>query len=232
MIPLLLLFSNSNAQLFTIFGQDVGFVYLGPRVGMNMSKLTEFAGDSFEKYKFGYQLGAVGEFGFTSRFSIQTELMFFKKGGKDDFSKVKMNYIGLPILAKYAFKAFGLTKVYAMGGTYANVRVGGEVEYDDGSTYSLGSDMKKYEWGLGFGAGAEYPMKGGIAALDFKYYMGVTDIHKNDDYKTRTRSFELVLSYKFDLVDLMFKLKKKHDNNESVNAVDSKDKAKGLKVEE
>ncbi len=214
-ISVLLLFTAAaNAQLFTIFGQEVGFIYVGPKVGMNFSKFSEWGGGTFEKRKFGYQFGAVGEFGFTSRFSIQSELMFFNKGSKDEnFGKIKMNYLGVPILAKYAFKAFGLTKVYAMGGTFTNVRVGGEMEYEDGTTYPLGNDMKKYEWGLGLGAGAEYPMKSGIIGLDLRYYQGITDIHSNDDIKTRSQSFEFVLTYKFNIVDLFSKLKKKKDNN-------------------
>lgn len=230
-IPFLLLFSSVDAQLFKVFGHDVGFIYVGPRVGMNFSKFSNFNG-AFEDNKFGYQFGAVGEFGFTSKFSIQTELMFFNKGSKDnDFGKVKMNYLGIPILAKYAFKAFGLSKVYAMGGTFANVRVGGEFVYDNGQTFPLGEDLKKTEWGLGLGAGAEYPMKSGIVGLDLKYYLGITDIHDNDDSKTRSRSLEVVLTYKFDLVDLFFKMKKKSNSNDT-ETVEGENKIKGLKVEE
>lgn len=134
-ITALLSYGIASAQLFTVFGHDVGFIYLGPKLGMNFSKFTDFNG-MYEDNKFGYELGAVGEFGFTSRFSIQTELVFFNKGSKDEnFGKIRMNYIGIPLLAKYTFKAFGLSNIYAMGGTFANVRVGGEVIYDNGETF-------------------------------------------------------------------------------------------------
>jgi hypothetical protein len=225
-IPLLLLFTvAANAQLFTIFGQDCGFIYVGPKAGATYSTISNFS-DQFPgvatKSKVGYQFGAVGEFGFTSKFSIQTELLFFSRGikYKDIDGGIKMNYIGLPILAKYAFKAFGLTKVYAMGGTFTDVRTKGEW-YDAGGTSQLGSGFKKYDWGFSFGAGAEYPTDKGIWALDFRYNIGMTDLHSGEvgDYKTRSRAFGLSLTYKYDITKLLPKNRKKGNTNEPTEAV-------------
>ncbi len=223
-ISALLLFSvATNAQLFTIFGQEVGFIYVGPKIGGTYSKISNFSDmfPTFTKYRYGYQLGAVGEFGFTSKFSIQTEVEFVAKGAKSSADqRIKMNYIGIPILAKYCFKALGLKKIYAMGGTFQDIRTKGEW-VDPGQTSSpLGGGFKKYDWGFSFGAGAEYPTKNGIWALDFRYNLGMTDLHDDvgESFKTRSRSFGISLSYKLNLVDLFSKLKNKNKdkNNEPI----------------
>lgn len=233
----LLICSAAHAQLFKVFGHDVGFIYVGPKVGMTYSTISNISDMMVmdTKSKFGYQIGAVGEFGFTSKFSVQTELLFYSRGVRYDAidGGIRMNYFGLPLLAKYTFKVLGLTKVYAMGGTFNDVRTKGEFYYDDGETYELGSGFKKYDWGFSFGAGAQYPMEMGIWALDIRYNLGMVDLHDEagDDYKTRSRSFGFALTYKFDAVDIFFKIKNKRkakgDNPETTETSD----AKGLKVE-
>ena len=84
-LPVLLLFTlAANAQLFTIFGQGCGFIYVGPKAGAaysTISNYSDFMGVEV-KSKLGYQFGAVGEFGFTSKFSIQSELLFYSRGVK------------------------------------------------------------------------------------------------------------------------------------------------------
>lgn len=235
-IPFLLLFSSVDAQLFKVFGHDVGFIYVGPKVGMTystISNISDLMGHN-TKSRLGYQFGAVGEFGFTSKFSVQTELLFYSRGTKfDDINGgIKMNYIGIPLLAKYTFKVFGLTKVYAMGGTYGDIRTGGEIDWDY-ATQSLPSGFRKYDWGFSFGAGAEYPMKKGIWALDIRYNLGVTDLHDDagDNTKTRSRSFGVALAYKFDMVDLFFKMKKNKSNVQNNSSTEGENTVKGLKVE-
>jgi hypothetical protein len=238
LIPALLLFTiAANAQLFKVFGNDVGFIYVGPKVGANYSNISnfsEFMGTNTTS-SIGYQFGAVGEFGFTSKFSVQTEILFYSRGAKfEDFDgKIRMNYIGIPLLAKYAFKAFGLTKIYAMGGTFTDVRTKGEWVDPGGVTAPVGAGFKKYDWGFSLGAGAEYPTKKGIWALDLRYNLGMVDLHDDvgDTYKTRSRSFGLALTYKFDVVDFFLRMKNKKNKENNENPGDgSKDKP-GLKVD-
>ncbi len=237
LMPILLMFTNSEAQLFNVFGHDVGFVYVGPKIGgalSNISNTSEWFGKT--ESRFGYQIGAVGEFGFTSKFSVQTELLFYSRGAKyaDIDGGIKMNYIGIPLLAKYSFKALGITKFYAMGGTYADVRTKGEFYYEGGETFELGDGFKKYDWGFSFGAGAEYPTQYGIWALDIRYNLGMVDLHDDtgDTYKTRSRSFGFALTYKYDLVDLFFRLKKNKSSKKTTDeTTEGTSRAKGLKVE-
>jgi len=213
----LLIFSvAANAQLFKVFGHDVGFIYVGPKIGVTYSTISNFSDfmGVDTKSRLGYQFGGIGEFGFTSKFSVQTELLLYSRGVKyQDFDGgMKMNYIGIPLLAKYAFKVLGFTKLYAMGGTYTDIRTKGEF-YMDGQTSDVGAGFRKYDWGFSFGAGAEYPTEKGIWGLDLRYNLGMTDLHDDagDAYKTRSRSFGLSLTYKYDLTKLLPKNRNKKE---------------------
>jgi hypothetical protein len=217
---LLALGTTTNAQLFKIGKFDVGFVYVGPKLGMNFSQIsnwTEF-GTTKNKNNIGYQFGVVGEFGFTNKFSIDGELTFISKGQKQVFdageSNLNVKYLGIPLLAKYTFKAFGLTKVYAKGGTFTNVRTGGSsvTKLSTGETFEQPLDNNgwtRFDWGLSLGAGAEYDAKYGIWGLDLRYDLGIVDVHKSDPTKNRNRSFGITLTYKYDLVDLIKRIRAK-----------------------
>ncbi|MDD2196540.1 MAG: porin family protein [Bacteroidales bacterium] len=169
----------ASAQLFKIAGQDVGFVYVEPKLGMNFSQIsnwTELAGTQ-NKSRVGYQFGVVGELGFTNRFSVGGELMFLTKGHKQTFeggsTKYNVSYLGIPLLAKYSFKILGLSKVYAKGGTFANIRTGGTSEFFNGEQ-SFVEDLdsegwRRVDWGMSIGVGAEYEVDYGIWGIDLRY---------------------------------------------------------------
>ena len=224
-ISALLIFSvTANAQLLKIFGKEVGFIYVGPKVGATYSTISNFSdmSGSNTQYRMGYQIGGVGEFVFTEKISFQTEVLFYSRGTKMNAadSKIKMNYVGIPLLAKYSFKAIGFTKLYAMGGTFTDIRTKGVEEYSGAAaangTVDLPSGFKKYDWGFSFGAGAEYPTDKGIWGLDFRYNLGMTDLTNftGETIKNRSRSFGLSLTYKYDLTKLLSKNKKK-DNSKT-----------------
>jgi hypothetical protein len=218
--PILLIFSlGANAQLFSVSGHNVGFIYVGPKVGTTFSTISNFSKMSSQdtKYRLGYQIGAVGEIGLSSKVSFQTEVLFYSRGTQMENSKIKMNYVGIPLLAKYSFKALGFTKLYAMAGTFADVRTKGVEEYSgptaNTGTVDLPEGFKKSDWGFSFGAGAEYPTKKGIWGLDFRYNLGMTDITDSSlgDVNTKSRSFGFSLTYKYDLTKLFSKSETKKE---------------------
>ncbi len=206
---------GASAQLFKVGKFDVGFVYVGPKIGMNFTKINRWSYDYVDtKSKFGYQFGAVGEFGFTNKFSIQTELLFLSRGTKTTEFGIettrKTNSIAIPILAKYAFRAFGLSKVYATGGTYTTLKTSGVEIFENGQTWD-DYHWKTFDWGLSFGVGGEYDAKQGIWALDVRYDLGLVDVYKQMDENTRSqfRNLNITVTYKYDLVDLVKRIRAK-----------------------
>lgn len=213
-----IMLSPSYAQLFKIAGHEVGFVYVGPKAGMNFASISNY-GTSPER-KVGYHLGVVGEIGLTSMLSLEGELLYNSKGVIDDLGggmqqNVKVNYLGIPLLAKLSFDFIGLSKVYALGGAYANVRTGGSVAFESASfsedPLPLTSDeWKRTEWGLVLGAGAEYDIKYGKIGLGLRYEQGVSKVTKGAlDNNNRSSNFGFSLTFKYDLVDLFFRMKNK-----------------------
>lgn len=217
---LIFMYGSSYSQLFKIGGQDVGFVYVGPKLGMNAAQIsnwTTFTGTE-NSFRYGYQFGVVGELGFTNRFSVDGELTFISKGHRQTFdggqTKYNVNYLGIPLLAKYSFKILGMSKVYAKGGTFANVRTGGTFssELETGETFEETLDpdgWRRVDWGLSIGAGAEFDSEYGVWGIDIRYDQSFFDVHKSDPEKNRNRALALSVTYKYDLVDLMLRLRKK-----------------------
>ncbi len=223
-LSILLVFCGiSQAQLFRIAGHDVGYIYVGPKVGMNLSRISnweEFVGVT-NTNRLGYQIGAIGELGFTRKFSVNGELMFLTKGHKQNFengySTFNVPYLGIPLLAKYAFPLFGLSKVYVKGGTFTNIRTGGtlksvSVDYDEYEMPLESEHWRRVDWGLSIGAGAEYRAKEGIWGLDLRYDHGFVNAHVDFDNSVKhwNRTFAISATYKYDLVKLMLRLRKKH----------------------
>ena len=217
---LVILSFNVFAQLFTIAGREIGFFYAGPKIGMNFSKFSQWSYDDYEvKNRIGYQFGVVGDFGLTKRLSVQTELNFISKGTKgvnNGFTEIKrMPAIQIPVLAKYAFSFLGLKKVYANGGAYSTTRVGSGTRLYEGEDFTEDDyHWTRFDWGLSLGCGAEYPVDKGIWGIDLRYDLGFVDIYRQADEntKSRFRSLQFSLTYKFDMVDLLSK--KRGENQE------------------
>ena len=100
----ILIFSAAHAQF-----------HIGIKGGANVNKLT---GKSFnDEFSFGYHLGGFAEIGLGKKFSVQPEVVFnqFKQDTAskfsqvyklDNLSKVKLNYLSIPILLNYKASDF------------------------------------------------------------------------------------------------------------------------------
>jgi len=100
-----MIFSAAHSQSF----------HLGIKGGANMNKIT---GKSFnDEFSYGYHLGGFAEIGLGNKFSVQPEVLFnqFKQDTAskfsqvyklDNLSKVKLNYLSIPILLNYKASNF------------------------------------------------------------------------------------------------------------------------------
>lgn len=170
-------------------------IKLGFKGGINFSTLTE----SESKSKTGFHMGGVVEIFVNDNFSIQPELMYSTQGAKasisdyDDWgiervdyvyrTKIKTNYINIPIMAKYYLReGFNVqlgpqvgflvsSKLNFFEGIYSS---NGEKEIRD-----INVNMKKLvnpiDFGLNIGLGYEL-LKGFF--FDARYNIGLTRINK------------------------------------------------------
>ncbi len=219
-----------HAQLFTIGKQEIGFLYVGPKIGMGGAWVSNLkVNDENTGTLFTYQFGVVGKFGLTNRLSIQPELIFSRKGSKvvsDEFDyegKRFADYIGIPILAKLSFIKIGKFRFHGSGGIYNNITLNHTSKFEnDFETFEHSIEKafyKKVDFGFSFGGGAEYKMNYGLIVGELLIEHGAVDIYTNDisNESNRNTTVSFAATYLFDIVDLT---SKKIKNNEETPTED------------
>ena len=159
--------------------QDMNF---GAKAGINMSNLT---GDAETDAKIGFQVGAFAEFKISEKFAIQPEVMYSALGAKDDADNLNMNFIVIPVMAKYfVSEKFSLEAgpqvALLMSAKY------GDVDVKDA--------FKSTDFGLNLGAGYDVSEKMNVG---LRYSMGMSNISEDDTFDIKTSNIALTLGYKF-----------------------------------
>ncbi|MCF8277511.1 MAG: PorT family protein [Flavobacteriales bacterium] len=195
---------------------------VGVKGGATLSSMSGKAAAGSEKdMLFGYQFGALVNYGFSKTFSLQPEVLFIQKGGKtsssstSDYTQVTANYLEIPILAKAQFGGEKF-KGYAVLGPYASYWVGGHTKSNvlgteskesidfDNNIDDDGYKQHRFDLGLNGGLGMQYAVGRGNVFLDARYGFGLFDTNKYktepSGYKTQAnRSIQLSLGYTFRL---------------------------------
>lgn len=147
-----------------------------------------------------------------SNFSIQPEVLYTQKGFRIEGSeginsasdKFHLNYINVPLLAKYNvqkdkwgfFANVGPSFGYALGGRYSSYRVGDNVEtsikgkiklgkdapadYNGNDAYIPKDEVRRLDIGALAGLGAAYKVGKGSISIEFRYELGLTNFTKKD----------------------------------------------------
>lgn len=187
----LMLFAASTA---TFAQHEVGSFTLQPKVGMNITNITNGNSDA----RVDFTGGLEGEYQVTDIFSLSAGVMYSRQGykGKDYTENVlghevsykaadwKPSYINVPILAN----------VYMVKGLAVKLGVqpGFMVDKDEAK------DVNTFDLSIPVGLSYEYSN----FVLDARYNWGVTKINKHDysnGKDNRNSVFQITLGYKFDL---------------------------------
>ncbi|GAB2772444.1 porin family protein [Salinimicrobium soli] len=183
--------------------QEVNF---GAKAGVNFAS---FSGDDADDAEFdgktGFHLGVIAEIAFSSRFSVQPEVLYSTRGAKnsdfffedefgDDMSgeiDVKLDYIEIPIMLKY-YVAQGFS---LQAGPQLSFNTKSEMEFSDGSdsiTIGVEDETESFEFGGAVGVGYDLPV--GVF-FQGRYTMGFSDVYTDSDI--RNNVFQLSVGYKF-----------------------------------
>lgn len=158
-------------------------IYYGLRLGLTLSTVNsdddELDGGGVRP---GLNVGAVIGFQLSQAAPVylETGLYYTEKGGKGYYEGRKftydLDYLELPIIAKYKFGLDGFSMQPFLGG-YMAVGVGGKVKdygtsADDRVVYSSFSSkfFKRFDGGIRIGCGIEYQMIYADIAYDFGLY--------------------------------------------------------------
>jgi hypothetical protein len=211
---LFLCITLSNAMLFA---QKLTIM---PKIGASISNVSisdELLGDDDKpKVKIGITSGVGLEIQVNKWFAVQPELLFSQKGFRTEFSedgfesksKNTLNYLELPILAKFKFDIFyaniGPYVAYGLGGNYSSeasfqgdtMEESGKIKFGEMPDNYNGDNVyvdNAFDFGMLAGAG----VKLGPVVLDLRYGLGFTnlfdDIEDVDDEKFKNRTFQFTV---------------------------------------
>ncbi len=169
---------------------SAGDVTIQPKVGLNVSNLTDYSDDGDTDWKAGLVIGVEGEYHINNWFGLSAGLLYSQQGTKATISgqdiKLKMDYINVPVLANF-YVAKGLA---LKAGLQPGFKVNSEWT---AAGHSVDADIKSVDISMPLGISYEYE---GFC-IDARYALGLTDVAKDTDMKNQV--FSITLGYKFKL---------------------------------
>ena len=164
--------------------QNEGFS-IAPKIGVNIAKISGFGSSC--KSLTGLNIGITGQYRFENSFAIESGLIYsqqgvkvFLDGGGRSYFKERINYINIPVLAKY-YITKGLN-VFAGPGL--------------GFCVSKGSLTYFKDFDLAANVGAGYEFDFGLL-LQANYNISLTKLSKYSDNKYRNNVFQGSAGWRF-----------------------------------
>lgn len=158
--------------------QAQGF-HIIPKVGLNLSSLSNVDGSSIA----GVNVGVSAEIMLSKKFAIEPGILFSMQGTKIDLEKVHLDYINIPVYAKYyIIKGFNV---------FAGPQVGFNIRAKSGGE-SVKDLIRTADFGMGLGAGYQF---GWGLMVSANYNFGFVDVQKSTS--TKNGVFQLNVGWRF-----------------------------------
>ncbi len=178
----------------------------GVKAGVALSNI--FGKDVYDqKFRTGFSYGVFMTYGFGRTFAIQPELLFAMKGsryvngrGPDAYREtMSLEYVELPILAKFYFPLFRTfrTHVFAGPAPALNIRARVDARFAGESQQEALDNVMGVDIGLAAGAGIEVPVGTGRITFDVRYTAGLTTLSKEADDDIRNGAVSFLFGYLF-----------------------------------
>lgn len=178
------------AIVFLLFGLN-GYSQehpIGIKVGGNVASLSGEGTQELESI-LNFHAGFFMEIGITKGFAVQPELLFSVYGyrqNEGDNKNVRLNYVVLPIMAKYFISEKFSIEAGPQVGLLLTAKNG------KGSLADVKSAF--YERDFGLNAGASYKISEKLSA-SLRYYFGLNDVTAIEN-KNFNRAFQLALQFR------------------------------------
>jgi hypothetical protein len=196
---LLLLLIAFNLPLWAQFGIRLGLNVTNVKVDLDNSPISiETEG------KLGVHIGVFYETKMSQHFSFQPELLFFQKGYRikdtGDDLKLTLNYIEIPLLAKYNFNETK-ANVFLLAGPAVGIGISSKAKVgDDSSNIDWEeTELQRIDFGLNLGGGVALPVNEGKHRFLFqaRYLLGITNISDSGTESAHNRGFSIGIGYQF-----------------------------------
>jgi hypothetical protein len=170
---------------------------VGPKIGINASSA---GGDIDPDGLTAIRAGGFVEIGLSDAFFLQPELLYSAKGYEFSRSGISvetsLNYLSVPIMAKYAFVDNGSLQVTGQAGPYVgfllSAETGGSDVADNTSSVDIGGQV---------GVGAAYRIGPGSLTLDVRAGFGFTNVNDSGNNQSVTNQMlpSATVGYAFSL---------------------------------
>ena len=174
----------------TVSAQNVN---IGIKAGLNVYNISNNNNVEYDA-KPGFHAGLIGHIHLARQFALQPEIVYSSQGAKYDVSnvetKLKRNYINVPVLFQYMFdNGFRL-----QAGPQVGFLINAENETNNTSV-DVKDNLKGVDFGIGAGVGYVHPPSG--FGVDARYNFGLSDVNDNSSVKSTNRGFQLGVFYLF-----------------------------------
>lgn len=160
----------------------------GIKAGYNSSSVQISDGSDYDS-KSGIHIGGLAHIHITTHFAVQPEISFSCQGGERPNTKLKLNYVNVPVLGQYMISdGFRLQTGPQIGFLVSAEQEVGDLEIDIDDTFN----SVDFSWS--FGAG--YIFDSGLG-IDLRYNLGLNNISDDSDFEAKNRVFQAGLFYQF-----------------------------------
>ncbi len=187
---------TSLALLLTFLFTDIADaqVKTGAKGGLTFANLHG-ASENFDN-RVGFLIGGFAKFSLPGTpFAIQPEIMYSQKGAADGGNEIRVDYLEIPVLIKYAVVPTGVVQPNLFIGPYAGIRLIAESDGGllGGST-NLENETHPIDYGGAAGAGLDIEVGSSIFTVDARYSYGFRDLFRNDAGKNGVFAISIGIS--------------------------------------
>lgn len=164
----------------------------GAKLGLNMANQTFSGNGSYSSPSFlpGIHAGGYLTLMFSEHVGLQPEVLFSGQGAKSGSEKIKLNYISVPILARFNVNQLLSFHVGPQIGLLASAK-----DKVGSSSTDVKSYYKSTDVGVAFGATVDLPMKLNFTLRFIKGLSDISDV-SGSDVKVKNYTLQLSVGYK------------------------------------
>lgn len=141
---------------------------------------------------------------YSIRTGIETGVFYTQKGflnptaGRFNGESVLLDYVEIPVLARFHYNLTGIIKPKVVGGFYTAFRANAEVVQADGDRIDLNDVTNVVDFGLAAGVGSDFLIQSTDISLQVRYSAGLSPIFKGDFSGTEKPGyFSLLIGFRF-----------------------------------
>ena len=179
-------FANAQAKK----GGSDDSVSFGAKAGLNFSSITNMTG---AKTQVGFHVGGYAKIMVADKFAIQPELLFSAQGAGFDGGKDNLNYINIPVMAKY----YIADKFNLEAGPQIGFLMSAKETITGFGSVDVKSSLKSTDFGINIGAG--YDVTDNIN-VGVRYCLGLSQLQKElgeGETAAKNSNIQLGVGYKF-----------------------------------